>query len=81
MGGTDENVQVSYEKHKIFLYKEDFDKFLEGMNEVVDFIKREQGEAPQREYKEAEVAPATENEEPESPDENKGKGFFSKFKF
>ena len=81
VGGTDENVQVSYEKHKIFLYKEDFDKFLEGMNEVVDFIKREQGEAPQREYRETEIEPSTEKEEHESPDENKGKGFFSKFKF
>jgi hypothetical protein len=28
-----------YEKHKIFLYKEDFDKFMEGLVEVVDFIK------------------------------------------
>ncbi len=81
VGGTDENVQVSYEKHKIFLYKEDFDKFLEGLEDVVGFIKREQGEAPQREYKETEVEPTTEKEEPESTEENKGKGFFSKFKF
>lgn len=28
-----------YEKHKIFLYKEDFEKFAEGLNEVVEFIK------------------------------------------
>jgi len=28
-----------FEKHKIFLYKEDFDKFAEGFTEVVDFIK------------------------------------------
>jgi hypothetical protein len=28
-----------YEKHKVFLYKEDFDKFLEGLNESVEFIK------------------------------------------
>lgn len=31
-----------YEKHKIFLYKEDFDKFNEGLKEVVDFIQSEQ---------------------------------------
>lgn len=31
-----------YEKHKIFLYKEDFDKFNEGLKEVVDFIQKEQ---------------------------------------
>lgn len=30
-----------YEKHKIFLYKEDFGKFLTAMHEVVDFIKTE----------------------------------------
>ena len=28
-----------YEKHKIFLYKEDFEKFGEGMNEALDKIK------------------------------------------
>jgi hypothetical protein len=27
------------EKHKIFLYKEDFEKFSEGLSEVVEFIK------------------------------------------
>lgn len=34
--------KMYYEKHKIFLYKEDFEKFLEGLNEVVDFIKSNQ---------------------------------------
>lgn len=28
-----------YEKHKIFLYKEDFAKFLEALNETVDHVK------------------------------------------
>jgi len=28
-----------FEKHKIFLYKEDFDKFSDGFSEVIDFIK------------------------------------------
>jgi hypothetical protein len=27
-----------YEKHKIFLYKEDFEKFSEGLNEAIQFI-------------------------------------------
>lgn len=30
---------VSYEKHKIFLYKEDFHKFASALTEVVDHIK------------------------------------------
>jgi len=28
-----------YEKHKLFLYKEDFEKFTEGLNDVVQFIR------------------------------------------
>ena len=30
-----------YEKHKIFLYKEDFHKFLEALNDTVDHVKNE----------------------------------------
>ena len=30
-----------YEKHKIFLYKEDFNKFVEAMNKTVDHVKTE----------------------------------------
>ena len=33
-----------FEKHKVFLYKEDFDKFSEGFLEVLDFVKENQGE-------------------------------------
>jgi len=28
-----------YDKHKIFLYKEDFEKFTSGLQEVIDYIK------------------------------------------
>lgn len=28
-----------YEKHKIFLYKEDFEKFIEGLNDAITHIK------------------------------------------
>jgi len=30
-----------YEKHKMFLYKEDFDKFVEGLQDVVAHVKTE----------------------------------------
>ncbi len=30
-----------YEKHKIFLYKEDFNKFVEALNTTVDHVKTE----------------------------------------
>ncbi len=33
-----------FEKHKLFLYKEDFEKFAEGLVEVVDFVKKNQPE-------------------------------------
>ena len=28
-----------YEKHKLFLYKEDFEKFADSLNEVIEFIR------------------------------------------
>ena len=31
----------SYEKHKIFLYKEDFNRFVASLNEVVDHVKND----------------------------------------
>lgn len=30
-----------YDRHKIFLYKEDFNKFLKALNEAVDYVKTE----------------------------------------
>jgi len=33
-----------FEKHKIFLYKEDFDKFIEGLHEVITYIDQNQSE-------------------------------------
>ena len=35
----DDDGNFSYEKHKLFLYKEDFDKFSDGLVETVDKIK------------------------------------------
>ncbi len=47
VNGEGEDAQVSFEKHKIFLYKEDFDKFINGLMEAVDFIKER--ETPENE--------------------------------
>jgi hypothetical protein len=30
-----------YERHKIFLYKEDFNRFLSSLEEVIDYIKKD----------------------------------------
>lgn len=39
----------TYDKHKIFLYKEDFEKFSEGLAEIIEYIKSNcfNGEIPQ----------------------------------
>lgn len=36
----DEEV-TRYEKHKLFLYKEDFEKFKDALNEAIDFTNKE----------------------------------------
>ncbi|MBS1568674.1 MAG: PUR family DNA/RNA-binding protein [Bacteroidetes bacterium] len=59
-GGT------SYEKHKIFLYKEDFEKFMDGLQHTLDELERirEHG-APHREERD----PSAEgNDHPRTPE-------------
>lgn len=40
---------VTYDRHKIFLYKEDFAKFTDGLSETLDFIRRSKPEFFERE--------------------------------
>ena len=49
-----EGEPITFEKHKIFLYKEDFDKFMEGMNDIISFIKEKNVISPSSENTEAE---------------------------
>lgn len=37
---THEDGTATYDKHKIFLYKEDFDKFIDGLRDAYDEIDR-----------------------------------------
>ncbi len=39
----EEDGRFRFEKHKLFLYKEDFEKFADGLKEAIDFIQSEQG--------------------------------------
>ena len=39
-----DNGKFHFEKHKLFLYREDFDKFADGLQEVVNFIREKQPE-------------------------------------
>ena len=43
ISGEGEDSQVSFEKHKIFLYREDFEKFMTGLQQTIQFIANEQG--------------------------------------
>lgn len=42
--GEGENATVTFEKHKIFLYREDFAKFANSLNEAISYVVAEQGE-------------------------------------
>ncbi|MDP4280973.1 MAG: DUF3276 family protein [Bacteroidota bacterium] len=44
---NNEQGKFYYEKHKLFLYPEDFEKFVNGMNDAIEFIHT--GKAPVRE--------------------------------
>jgi hypothetical protein len=46
---VDREGRFIYEKHKIFLYKEDFEKFEEGLNEAIAYIKKHAPEIVPRE--------------------------------
>ena len=48
LGGTAEMPQISYEKHKIFLFQEDFNKFDEALRDAFNYVSGEQGEAQDR---------------------------------
>ena len=41
---TNEDGSFYYKKHKIYLYKEDFDGFRENLEDMTDYIVREKGE-------------------------------------
>ena len=43
---SNEQGKFFYEKHKIFLYKEDFQKFANGLTDVIEYI--ETGKIPER---------------------------------
>jgi hypothetical protein len=43
---NNEQGKFFYEKHKLFLYREDFEKFINGLNDAVEFIQT--GKAPDR---------------------------------
>ncbi len=70
----------SFEKHKLFLYKEDFAHFLEGLQDVIGYVQSQLGEIQEREEYVPEQ-PAEENTEAAAESEGgKRKGIFGIFK-
>ena len=68
--GEGDESQVSFEKHKIFLYKEDFEKFMNGLQQAIGFIQEQQGCFMRRNDNEEQpdnVQPAEEQKENDSP--------------
>lgn len=70
-----EDVPPSFEKHKLFLYKEDFSRFAEGLQEVMDYVKSQVGEIEDR----PEWNPENEQKEIAESEEPKKKGLFGLF--
>jgi hypothetical protein len=61
----DNNGKFSYDKHKLFLYKEDFEKFAEGMEEALAFIRNAKGDdygIDESQYAAAPTAPVAETD-------------------
>lgn len=80
-----EDEAPQFEKHKVFLYKEDFAHFTEGLEDVINYVKSQVGSIESREAwvpRENEEAKAEEEKEPvveEKPVVEERKGFFSRF--
>jgi hypothetical protein len=45
---TGESEPPQFEKHKVFLYKEDFTHFTEGLNDVIAFVQNQLGTIEER---------------------------------
>ena len=59
VSGEGDDAQVSFEKHKIFLYREDFSNFIDGLTKTIKFIHEAEKENP-----------SNPESDPKSPDED-----------
>ena len=65
VSGEGEEQQVSFEKHKIFLYSEDFGNFIDGLTKTIKFIHEAEKDSP------APESPAPEESDAKSTDDFK----------
>jgi len=77
--GAEEEVPV-FEKHKVFLYKEDFAHFVEGLNDVIGYVEKQLGQIEERQAWVHEESDDDDSKEDFSnPDEpKKRKGLFGR---
>lgn len=66
----------TFEKHKLFLYKEDFAHFTEGLQDVIAYVQAQLGEIESR----PEYVPEEQAEQPAEEEEPRKKGLFGIFK-
>ncbi len=69
----------TYEKHKIFLYKEDFNKFLEALNSTVNHVKNEL--MPNVDFSQFDHVHEHETEEPAEVSTSKSNGLDTELKW
>jgi hypothetical protein len=69
---TGESETPQFEKHKVFLYKEDFAHFTEGLNDVIAFVQSQLGEIEDRKewLPEVEESAAPESSEKQNEDKS-----------
>lgn len=83
MAGEPEETPT-FEKHKVFIYKEDFNHFLESLQDAVGYVKDQLGEIeerkewPEKQPEETKEA-ADEPEATEADDQPKKRGLFGYF--
>jgi hypothetical protein len=83
---SSEEEPPQFEKHKLFLYKEDFSHFMEGLNDVIGYIREQVGDIEDREEwtprdAETQTAEVTETEAEEEAEDNVDKSKRSLFGF
>lgn len=74
----------TFEKHKVFLYKEDFAHFMAGLEDAIGYVKQQLGDIEERaEWTGAEEKPVNESRESEDEarlEQPKRRGLFGYFK-
>lgn len=68
-----------FEKHKLFLYKEDFEHFSEGLDDVIAFVKGQVGEIEsRREWTPEDANAGQPAEQPQEEPAEKKRGLFDR---